>query len=163
MDKQGIFSTIEGKIIIGIIACLLVGITGGVIYYTVNRAIKKEQAEAVKKKKQKEIDGEIQWTNLDMLKMNEEEINSYKISIKSYLEKNLYGDITIIQVQEGSFEKKGSTSTVSFKADITTYGGFVTTYDVTYTDKKWTFTFYKDSYDYKKEAKEEGKKDYPAD
>lgn len=161
MDKPGVFSTVKGKIIIGIVACLLVGITGSVIYYTVNSAIKKEQAEIIKKKKQKEIDGEIQWTNLDMLKLSEEEINSYKINIKSYLEKNLYGDITIIQIQEGTFKKKGNTA--GFKADITTYGGFVTTYNVTYADKKWTFTFYKDSYDYKKEAKEEGQKDYPAD
>lgn len=161
MDHKGFVDTLKGKIIIGLAVFILTGAVGGIIYYTVGNTVQKQKEIRIEEKKQKEIDADIQWTNMHLLKMSSSETNEYKIQIKKYLEKNLYGDITIIQIHENSFQKKNGT--VMFQVDVTTYGGFVTSYTVRYADKKWSFSFYKDSYDYQKDAEEEGQKDYPAD
>lgn len=158
MEKKGFVSTRRGKAVIFGILVLLVCFTALIIYHEVNLQLSKNSSRKAKVAEQKEIDGNIQWTNMSLLGFDKKEQNRYKTSIKNYLESNLYGDITIIEVHEGSIRRENNT--ITFLADVTTYGGFVSSYSCVYSEGKWSFSFYKDSFQYNKEALKEGEKEY---
>lgn len=159
MDKKGIASSAAGKVILAVILAALAAASGFIAWRSADRMLKEKRQENAEAAEMKKASSDIQWTNMKLLALSRKENMEFRKSIRKYLDHNLYGDVRIISIHEGSVSRKDGI--LSFQADVTTYGSFVSSYKCEMNSKgSFSYRFYRNSYQYNEDARKEGEKDY---